>query len=41
VDPADPLDVARIKLAAGLSSLGARDQEAEAIAPVLSYVLGL
>ncbi len=41
VDPADSLDVARQKLAAGLRALGARDQEAEAIAPVLSYVLGL
>jgi adenylate cyclase len=41
VDPADPLDVARQKLAAGLRELGARDEEAEAIAPVLSYVLGL
>jgi adenylate cyclase len=41
VDPADPLDVARQKLAAGLRALGARDEEAEAIAPVLSYVLGL
>ena len=41
VDPADPLDVARQKLAAGLSKLGAREEEAEAIAPVLSYVLGL
>ncbi len=41
VDPADSLDVARQKLAAGLRALGGRDQEAEAIAPVLSYVLGL
>jgi adenylate cyclase len=41
VDPADSLDVARQKLAAGLRALGARDLEAEAIAPVLSYVLGL
>ena len=35
------LDVARQKLAAGLQALGAQDQEARAIAPVLSYVLGL
>ena len=41
VDPADSLEVARQKLAAGLRALGARDREAEAIAPVLSYVLGL
>ena len=41
VDPADSLDVARGKLAAGLRALGGRDQEAEAIAPVLSYALGL
>jgi adenylate cyclase len=41
VDPADSLDVARQKLADGLRALGARDDEAKAIAPVLSYVLGL
>jgi adenylate cyclase len=41
VDPADSLDVARQKLADGLRALGARDSEAEAIAPVLSYVLGV
>jgi len=41
VDPADSLDVAREKLAAGLRALGARDVEAEAIAPALTYVLGL
>jgi adenylate cyclase len=41
VQPADSLDVARQKLAAGLRALGARDEEARAIAPVLSYVLGL
>ena len=41
VDAADSLDVARQKLAAGLQALGAQDQEARAIAPVLSYVLGL
>ena len=40
VDPADSLEVARAKLIAGLRVLGARDEEAEAIAPVLSYVLG-
>jgi predicted ATPase/class 3 adenylate cyclase len=41
VGPADSLDVARRKLAAGLRELGARSEEADAIAPVLSYVLGL
>jgi adenylate cyclase len=41
IDPADSLDVARQKLAAGLRALGARDEEAKAIAPVLSYVLGM
>jgi adenylate cyclase len=41
VDPADSLDVARQKLADGLLALGARAEEAEAIAPVLSYVLGV
>src|SRR6185295_1541765 len=41
VDPADSLEVARAKLIAGLRVLGARDEEAEAIAPVLSYVLGV
>jgi adenylate cyclase len=41
VDPTDSLDVARQKLAAGLRALAARDEEAEAIAPVLSYVLGV
>ena len=41
VEPADSLDVARRKLAAGLRALGAKDEEAIAIAPVLSYVLGL
>ncbi|MGH7345881.1 MAG: adenylate/guanylate cyclase domain-containing protein [Candidatus Rokuibacteriota bacterium] len=41
VDPADSLDVARQKLADGLQALGARVEEAEAIAPVLSYVLGI
>jgi adenylate cyclase len=40
VDPADTLEVARQKLAAGLRSLGARDEEADAIGPLLSYVLG-
>ena len=37
----DSLEVAREKLAAGLRALGARAEEAEAIAPVLSYVLGV
>jgi adenylate cyclase len=41
VDPSDSLDVARQKLADGLRALGARTEEAEAIAPVLSYVLGV
>jgi predicted ATPase len=41
VDPADSLEVAHRKLAEGLRALGARDEEARAIAPVLSYVLGL
>src|SRR5262245_56097270 len=38
VEPADSLEVARQKLVDGL---GARDEEAAAIAPVLSYVLGV
>jgi len=41
VDPEDSLDAARHKLAAGLQTLGAKPEEAEAIAPVLSYVLGV
>jgi adenylate cyclase len=41
VEPTDSLDVARQKLVSGLRALGARDDEAKAIAPVLSYVLGL
>ena len=41
VEPGDSLDVARQKLVAGLRALGARDEEAAAVAPVLSYVLGL
>jgi adenylate cyclase len=41
VQPADSLEVSREKLATGLRALGARDEEAKAIAPVLSYVLGL
>jgi adenylate cyclase len=41
VDRADSLDVARQKLVAGFRALGARDEEATAIASVLSYVLGL
>jgi adenylate cyclase len=41
VDPVDSLDVARQKLVDGLRALGARDQEAMAIAPILSYLLGL
>ena len=41
MDPSDSLDVARQKLTAGLQALGAGTEEAEAIAPVLSYVLGV
>jgi adenylate cyclase len=41
VEPTDSLNVARQKLLAGLRALGARDDEAAAIAPVLSYVLGV
>ena len=41
LDQADSLGVARQKLADGLRALGARAEEAEAIAPVLSYVLGV
>ncbi len=41
VTPTDTLDAARQKLAAGLRALGARSDEADAIAPVLSYVLGM
>jgi adenylate cyclase len=41
VAPTDSLDVARKKLTAGLLALGADAEEAEAIAPVLSYVLGV
>ena len=37
----DSLELARQKLAAGLQELGARDAEAQAIAPVLSYMLGV
>ncbi|HEU5192496.1 MAG TPA: adenylate/guanylate cyclase domain-containing protein [Methylomirabilota bacterium] len=41
VESGDSLDVAREKLVTGLRALGARDEEAEAVAPVLSYVLGV
>jgi hypothetical protein len=41
VDPDDSLDVARQKLTAGLQKLGAQAEVEEAIAPVLSYVLGV
>src|SRR4029453_15179368 len=41
VGPTDSLNVARQKLLAGLRALGARDDEAAVIAPVLSYVLGV
>lgn len=37
----DPLDVARQKLTAGLRSLGAETEVIEAVAPVLSYLLGI
>jgi adenylate cyclase len=41
VDPEDSLEVVRQKLVSGLQALGARPEEADAVAPVLSYVLGL
>ncbi len=41
VQPDDSLEVAREKLAQGLSSLGAEAGIAQAIAPVLSYLLGV
>ena len=41
IDSSDSLEIARQKLADGLRALGARAEEAEAIAPVLSYVLGV
>ena len=41
VEQADSLDVARQKLADGLRTLGARAEEADAVAPVLSYMLGV
>jgi adenylate cyclase len=41
IDAADPLEVVRGKLAAGLHELGAREEEAQAISPVLSYLLGV
>jgi adenylate cyclase len=41
VEPGDSLHVAREKLVSGLRAMGARDEEAEAVAPVLSYVLGV
>jgi adenylate cyclase len=41
IDPGDSLDVARQKLDDRLRALGAREADANAIAPVLSYVLGL
>jgi adenylate cyclase len=41
VEPGDTFDVAKRKLIDGLQALGARAEEAEAIAPVLSYVLGV
>jgi adenylate cyclase len=41
LDQTDSLGVARQKLADGLRALGARTEEADAIAPVLSYMLGV
>ena len=41
VDPADSLEVARRSWPPACGRSGARDEEAEAIAPVLSYVLGV
>ena len=41
VEPTDSLDVARQKLAQGLRSLGARAAVADAVIPVLSYLLGM
>jgi adenylate cyclase len=41
IDSADSLDTARQKLMATLNTLGAREAEADAIAPVLGYLLGL
>jgi adenylate cyclase len=41
VEPDDSLEVARDKLARGLSSLGAEAGITQAIAPVLSYLLGV
>ena len=41
IAPADALDVARQKLTEALRALGAPDDHAGAIAPVLGYVLGL
>jgi adenylate cyclase len=41
LEPGDSLDIARQKLAAGLSSLGAPPEITEAIVPVLSYLLAV
>jgi len=41
VEPSDSLDVARQKLAAGLRSLGGGAEVADAVIPVLSYLLGM
>jgi adenylate cyclase len=41
LDQTDSLGVARQKLADGLRALGARTEEADAIAPALSYMLGV
>ncbi len=41
VTPEDPLEVARKKLVAGLTALGAREDEIAGIAPLLGRLLGL
>jgi adenylate cyclase len=41
VSPGDTLEVARQKIEAGLRALGAGDEEALGVAPMLGYVLGL
>ena len=41
VNREDSLELARQKVVAGMQDLGARDSEAQAIAPVLSYMLGV
>ena len=41
VEPRDPLELARAKIEAGLRALGAGEDEALAVAPMVGYVLGL